>query len=170
MTVQSPDYIDKLGQAVLPHHLRRLVDRMMSESALIAANNGQGTPIRASSMMRLLSERGPLGVVEISERLGLSHPLIIQFEKALVQLGLLRSKKNPKDQRNRLLILTKLGEAEAHKILETHARMSAVYDDLGREIGVDLYAAIIKANQALDNKNLVDRFNVATLNTEKHDV
>jgi DNA-binding MarR family transcriptional regulator len=158
MVMGVDDFITELGLPVLPHHLRRLVDRLMAESELIATRTGVKSPLRASSMMRLLQELGPFGVVEISQRLGLSHPLIIQFEKVLTERGLVRSKKNPNDQRSRLLELTKAGEKEAIQIRKNHNRIGKIYTEISDEIGVDLYEIVQKANQALDRKGMVERY------------
>jgi DNA-binding MarR family transcriptional regulator len=156
------DFITELGVPVLPHHLRRLVDRLMAESQVVADRTGIKSPLRSSSMMRLLQEHGPFGVVEISQRLGLSHPLIIQFEKVLTEHGLVQSKKNPNDQRSRLLELTKAGEKEARQIRRNYERIGKLYTELGDEIGVDLYEIVQKTNQALDRKSVVERYDDQT--------
>jgi DNA-binding MarR family transcriptional regulator len=166
MIMSVDDFITELGVPVLPHHLRRLVDRLMAESQEIANRTGIKSPLRSSSMMRLLQEHGPFGVVEISQRLGLSHPLIIQFEKVLTERGLVHSTKNPADQRSRLLALTKAGEKEAKQIRKNYERIGKIYAELSAEIGVDLYEIVQKTNQALDRKNVVARYDNQAENEE----
>jgi DNA-binding MarR family transcriptional regulator len=154
---EEDDYVGALGMAVLPHHLRRLVDTFIAQRADMTEQMGLLSPPRASSMMRLLAEQGPLGVVEVAQRLRLSHPFISQMTQSLKQSGLVETHKSKTDGRKQLLALTAAGRAEAIVIRDNHDVLTRVYQELCEEIGVDLFGASQDAMRALDARTLAER-------------
>ena len=154
---ENDDYVAALGISVLPHHLRRLVDKLLVQRAEMTERMGLVSPPRASSMLRLLAEQGPLGVVEIAHRLRLSHPFISQMTQSLRQLGLVETRKSRTDGRKQLLALSEAGRAEASIIRDNHDVLKDVYIGLFKEIEVDLFEASQKAMRALDARSLADR-------------
>jgi DNA-binding MarR family transcriptional regulator len=154
----AEDYVNTLGMAVLPHHVRRMLDCFLSGEGEPATEDGiVHAPGKASSMMRLLDAHGPLGILDISARLGLSHPLIIGFAKTLLADGLVSERRSPTDGRVRLLALTDAGRIEAAHIQRLHARLESVYRGLCEEVGIDLFQLSLAVQAALENKSLADR-------------
>lgn len=154
---KDDDYVASLGIAVLPHHLRRLMDKLLVQRLDMTEQMGLVSPPRASSMLRLLAEQGPLSVVEIAHRLRLSHPFISQMTQSLKQLELIESRKSSTDGRKQLLALSEAGRAEASIIRDNHVVLTEVYKGVCEEIGVDLFEASQKAIRALDARSLADR-------------
>ncbi|WP_300528435.1 MarR family transcriptional regulator [Maricaulis sp.] len=166
----ADDFVDELGMAVLPHHVRRMLDcfkanEAEAEPSPSRTDEAPRAPGRAGSTMRLLAEHGPLGVVEIANRLRLSHPLIINFTRTLTERGLVEAQISPNDRRVRLLALTEAGRAEARRIEALHKETEQVYRALCDEVGVDLLQVSRAVQQALKNKPVGQR--LAELQAEK---
>lgn len=169
----TDDFVDELGMAVLPHHVRRMLDCFKSNEAELepSARNGDEpvrAPGRAGSTMRLLDEQGPLGVVEIANRLRLSHPLIINFARTLTERGLVEARTCSHDRRVRLLALTDAGRVEARRIAALHKRTEQVYRALCDEVGVDLLQVSRAVQAALERKPMRQR--LAELNSTKEQI
>lgn len=157
----TDDFVDQLGTAVLPHHVRRLMDALLADAGAVSAKFGLSIPHRCCSTLLLLDAEGPIGVMRVAERLGLSHPVIIDFAKTLKNLGLLEEQVSRADRRVRLLALTEAGRLEAARVRRLHAALSRAHDDLCAEAGVDLVAISQTLQASLRQRSLLDRLDLA---------
>lgn len=73
------DFIQAQGSVFIAHRLRRTSDRIVDHVGGLLDQMRLCVPPRGASMLLMLDERGPIGVVEIAQRLGLSHPLIVRM-------------------------------------------------------------------------------------------
>ncbi len=153
----SGDFVDQLGAAVLPHHVRRLLDALIADADRVADRFGLTIPHRCCSTVLLLDKEGPIGVMRVAEQLGLSHPVIIDFARTLKQLGFLEEVVSTTDRRVRLLALNAAGREEAGRVRRLHAALSHAHDDLCAEAGVDLVAISQTLQASLRERSLLDR-------------
>jgi N-acetylglutamate synthase-like GNAT family acetyltransferase/DNA-binding MarR family transcriptional regulator len=105
------DVIKQLGEVALGSRLKRLSDRWAKEAKGFYELNGLDFEPRWFPLFYTLSqEKGPpkgrLSIGELSERVGQSHPAIIQFVKELEQNGWIVSEKCGRDARRRLISLS----------------------------------------------------------------
>jgi len=157
----SGDFVDQLGSAVLPHQVRRLMDALLADAGAVSVKFGLSIPHRCCSTVLLLDAEGPIGVMRVADRLGLSHPVIIDFAKTLKNLGLLEEQVSRTDRRVRLLALTEAGRLEAARVRRLHAALSRAHDDLCAEAGVDLLAISHTLQASLRQRSLLDRLDLA---------
>ncbi len=155
--MSKPDFVHELGITVLPHHLRRVVDLLMDGSDQYFDMLALKTTPRAASTIALLAAAGPLGVTELASRLGLSHPYIIRVISKLIDYKLVSEKKDPDDNRVRLLALTKAGRTEAKQIADMDEAYQKTFEGLITEIDIDLFEAAIRAKTALEAKTCFER-------------
>ncbi|MFY0638614.1 MarR family winged helix-turn-helix transcriptional regulator [Maricaulis maris] len=153
----SGDFVDQLGSAVLPHHVRRLMDALIVDADRVADRFGLTIPHRCCSTVLLLDQEGPIGVMRVAEQLGLSHPVIIDFARTLKQLGFLEETVSPQDRRVRQLALNAAGQDEADRVRRLHAELARQHDALCAEAGIDLVAASRTLQASLRQTPLLDR-------------
>ncbi len=164
----SDDFVDQLGSAVLPHHVRRIMDALIADADEVVARFGLTIPHRCCSTVLLLDEEGPVGVMRAAERLGLSHPVIIDFAKTLKRLGFLKETISTEDRRVRLLALTDAGREEADRVRHLHVALARVHDEVCAEAGIDLVGASRSIRAALREASIIDRLNRVEKDTD-HD-
>jgi DNA-binding MarR family transcriptional regulator len=100
-------------------------------------------------MLLLVDRHAPIGVVEISRRLRLSHPLIVRMSRRFEALGLVEIDRVPDDARRRQLIATAKGRAEAEALRKFDARIAAMFGRLFAEIDCDLIATLDRLDAAI---------------------
>lgn len=161
------DFVVGLGRPFLAHRLRRLSELLLQGYGDWLPEAGVTSPPRALSTMLLLHRCGPAGVVEIAERLRLSHPLIIKLTAQLQGAGLVSEARDPADGRRRVIALTDLGQAEVRRIGEAAQLMERAFADLCDEAGVDLLAATEAFEAASAHESLPDRLRRVTNTPEK---
>jgi N-acetylglutamate synthase-like GNAT family acetyltransferase/DNA-binding MarR family transcriptional regulator len=106
------DVIKQLGEVALGSRLKRLSDRWAKEAKGFYEANGLDFEPRWFPLFYTLSqEQAPLSIGELSERVGQSHPAVIQFAKELEKEGWIVSEKCGHDARRRLVSLSPKAQA-----------------------------------------------------------
>jgi DNA-binding MarR family transcriptional regulator len=144
------DFIKAHGNAFLAHRLRRSSDRLVDQIGGVLAKLELDVPPRGASMLLLIAEHRKIGVMEISRRLRLSHPLIIRMARQFESLGLVTVETDPADARRRHLMPTAKAQREAAALLAFNTRVSAMFDELFAEIESQLISVLDRLDAALD--------------------
>lgn len=105
------DFLRDLGALALASRLRRLTDRLTQDVSQIYRELDIDFEPRWFPVYYLLSQKAPLGVVDIAKVLGVSHPAVNQIAGEMINHGLVQSLKDETDKRKRLLCLTEAGLA-----------------------------------------------------------
>jgi N-acetylglutamate synthase-like GNAT family acetyltransferase/DNA-binding MarR family transcriptional regulator len=101
------DVIKQLGEVALGSRLKRLSDRWAKEAKGFYEVNGLDFEPRWFPLFYAMTqEQGPLSIGELSERVGQSHPAVIQFAKELEKESWIVSEKCGRDARRRLISLS----------------------------------------------------------------
>jgi N-acetylglutamate synthase-like GNAT family acetyltransferase/DNA-binding MarR family transcriptional regulator len=101
------DIIKQLGEVALGSRLKRLSDRWAKEAkGFYEANGIDFEPRWFPVFYTLTQENDPLSIGELAERVGHTHPAVIQFVKELEQKGWIISEKSGQDGRRRLITLS----------------------------------------------------------------
>jgi DNA-binding MarR family transcriptional regulator len=145
----TDDYIESQGRAFLAHRLRRSSELILEQVGAVLVRKALSVPPRGASMLMLIDERAPIGVVEISRRLQLSHPLIVRMAQRFEALGLVTVERDPDDARRKRLVPTAKGRAEAAAVRRFNAALDAMFERLLGEIGCDLIAVLDRLDAAL---------------------
>lgn len=151
------DFIQDLGHLALGSRLKRLSDQMMSSVQEIYRQAGVDFEPRWFPLYRLLADHGPQTVGEAADALGLTHAAISQTARMMTKEKVITSKKDPRDERRRVLSLTESGRAAL-------PRLRPLWSDLERAVremvsfgGVDILAAIDGIEQAMQREPFPDR-------------
>lgn len=78
--------------------------------------SGVDFDVRWATIFVLIAQQGPVAVMEIAERLRITHPAVIQMINELEKHGLIVSAKSELDGRKRLLTLSEAGQAMLPKL------------------------------------------------------
>ena len=108
MTV-SRDIVSERGALFLGSRLKRLADRLQGDVARIVER--AGLPVQPSHYAPLatLDRYGPLTVGQLADAMQLSQPAVTRALSKLVELGLVDSTRQHRDQRHKTISLTAAG-------------------------------------------------------------
>lgn len=151
------DYLETLGYLALGSRLRRLSDRLAQEvSAIYEEGNFDFQP-RWFPVFRCVAAAGKtgLGITDIAEAVGITHPAVNQLEQELSAHGLISVKADPNDKRRRLLCLSSRGEKLFKELEETWSNTHAAISEAAEES--QLLSAIIAFERALNQEPLTRR-------------
>ena len=148
------DFVASLGIPLLAHRLRRLSEDISDQAEASFKLLGMRTPPRSVSTLLLLDAHGPMGPVEIADRLRLTHPLIIRMVKILEERGLISSSTDVSDARRRIIKLTPAGAAEVTKLKIFNTEFAAKLSQMFCDIGIDGMDFIQRMEAALNTKVL----------------
>lgn len=100
----------EMAELALASRLRRLSDLYWQGVTSIYRQSGLDFDVRWATVFVLIARQGPVAVMEIAERLGISHPAVIQVINELEKKELIISAKSETDGRKRLLSLSEAGQ------------------------------------------------------------
>ena len=151
------EYMDELGLLALGSRLRRLSDQIMADGTKIYQMCGIDFDPKWFPIFRLLSTSAPLGIMEISTKLDISHPYAIQLVKALEKKELVVNVVNANDARKRAIGLSEKGTS-AHKKLEPLWKdIESTMENMLRETDNNLFTNIIQLENAFKEKRFYQR-------------
>ena len=157
----AEDFVQGLGLPFLAHRLRRLAELIVEGTRSTMPKFQLEAPARSASTLLLLREFGPMGITEIGFRLRLSHPMIIKLARALEAAGLVEDKRDPQDQRRRLVALTPAGREQADRAVNFNAVLAMAFEDIFAEAGADLLAAVEGFEAAAGRRSIAARIEAA---------
>lgn len=152
------DIFSELGPLIIASRLKRMSDYIMRAGAEFYRSNGIEFEPKWFPLYYLLSkEEEELGIMEIAQKLNISHPGVIQLAKELEKKGWISSTKSKTDARKRLLKLSKKGLALLPKL-------KVVWDDI-REVNrqvvddqsINILTALGEIEAYFETKSYTDR-------------
>ena len=149
--------IDELGELALSTRLMRLSEWTRKDLTKIYQEYGLAFESKWFPVLYILSKKGPLSVMELTEELGYAHPSVIALVKEMEKQKLVRSLPSKTDGRKRMLELTP-------KAIEWQKKMQPLWEKM-RIVAAGIYnngssilKAIIDVEAALDECSFYDRF------------
>lgn len=110
------DFMADMAELALASRLRRLSDTYWQGVTATYRQFGVDFDVRWATIFVLIARQGPVAVMEIADRLGISHPAVIQVINELEKKELIVSAKSEQDGRKRLLTLSETGQAMLPKL------------------------------------------------------
>ncbi len=151
------DIIKQLGPLALASRFRRLADWLYKDAPRIYREMCVDFEPRWFPLFYLLKESGSVPVTEAASALGFSHPAINQIAGQMAKRGLLESVKDKKDERKRLLRLTRKGKAALSSLEPVWADIEAAAGELVKDAGGDFMAAVGRLEDALAESGMYER-------------
>ncbi len=144
-------------EAAFALRAKQLVDRLYEQMADALIERGLKIISKTMGIVQLLYSEGAKSQAQIADRLKYSPQLTTQRLAWLIDNEFVVSQRDPSDARRRLVQLTSAGMAEGSKLQSFLPDLISAYDALFEEIGIDLDAAIQKADVALEATPLKER-------------
>lgn len=151
------DIIRQLGPLALASRFRRLADWLYKDGPRIYREMSVDFEPRWFPLFYLLKESGSVPVTEAASALGFSHPAVNQIAGQMAKRGLLESVKDKKDERKRLLRLTKKGKAAFSSLEPVWADIEAAAGELVKDAGGDFLTAVGRLEDALSQSGMYER-------------
>ena len=149
--------IDELGELALSTRLMRLSEWTRRDVTKIYKEYGIAFESKWFPVLYILSRRGPLGVMELAQELGYSHPSVIALVREMEKQKLVRSAASKVDGRKRMLELTAKALEWEKKMAPLWEKMrvvaAAIYNN-----GSSLLTAVGDAERALGECSFYERF------------
>ncbi len=152
------DLMKELGALSFGSRLRRLSDKIMRQASRVYQSYGLDFEPKWFPLFYLLSQQNEMGIMEIADCLGITHPAVIQIAKELEKKQWVKSGKSKTDARKRILILTKKGQELLPQLREIWEKIRQVNESLIQSHQHNLLVAMDEMETALNEKEYVLRF------------
>lgn len=157
------DIIRRLGELALASRLRRLSERLFRDISKVYGDLDADFEARWFPLLQALRQRSPQGVTELAATLRVSHPAVNQMAAAMAARGLVRGRRDPHDDRRRLLELTAAGRRTATRLDPIWEEIRLANQGLLGELagkGHDLLTALGELEALLDKRDMYARVTV----------
>ncbi|SFC78693.1 MarR family winged helix-turn-helix transcriptional regulator [Spirosoma endophyticum] len=151
------DFMADMAELALASRLRRLSDTYWQGVTAIYRQSGLDFDVRWATIFVLIARQGPVAVMEIAERLGITHPAVIQVINELEKRGLIVSAKSEQDGRKRLLTLSETGQAMLPQLQPLWDAFIAVNQDMIARQQHNLLISLQEMEAQLAEKTFFDR-------------
>lgn len=148
--------INQAGILAISTRLQRLSEQLRKDGTLIYKENGIEFEPKWFPVIYVLHNKPLLGVVEIANEIGYTHPSTITLLKELEKEKLIRSKKDKTDERKRLIQLTERGAQLVAKMEPVWTIMIKALTDITNTTN-NLMLAIEEVEASLRKKSFAER-------------
>lgn len=110
--MEKEDFLRELGNLAVVTRLKRVSDAMLHDGRRMYKELGMDIEPNWFVMFRLLQKYEEMGVTDIADRIGLSHPSVISIVNKMIKAGYLTEERSPGDNRKRMLSLTEKAKTD----------------------------------------------------------
>ncbi len=151
------DLFDQLGELAVGSRLKRLSDEIMKDGGNVYKQNNIDFEPKYFPTFFLLHQNKNLTITEIAEKLGVSHPNVIQITKEMEKKSLINSRKDLKDGRKRVVSLSSSSKAMIPAIELIWEDIAKAIHELITEQSTNMFNAILDMEQGLKKESLAER-------------
>jgi DNA-binding MarR family transcriptional regulator len=148
------DYIRNLGELVLDHRFRRMMDVLLKEADRIYRAVDLPFKAKWASTYRILLSEGPIGIMAIAERLRLTHPAVIGLTDEMITAGLVEAVRDDGDARRRLVRLSARGQRLAPRLNDAWKLLAKVQRERFRSAGCDIIGVLDEVEDSFESKSI----------------
>jgi len=112
-------------------------------------------PVGDVSLVMFVKQTKSASIAEIAEALNYSHQRVAARINALIELKCLTRTVDKRDQRRKVISLTRSGIQQATKIEKYHQKAAKVFEQLFKSIDCDLMAKLLAAVDSLERLDLM---------------
>ncbi|HEX4649605.1 MAG TPA: MarR family transcriptional regulator [Steroidobacteraceae bacterium] len=163
------DVVKELGYLALGTRLKRLGERLQSQTQVLLGAAGIDLPSSLFPVLAALDRLGPLRVGELTEALGVSQPGVTRMLEKLSEEGLVQSRQHSADRRVRTIALSRSGQhliARARRVV--WPRVTAAVADACSGPARPLLAQLAALEEAIAAAPLNVRAERARPGTRRH--
>lgn len=148
--------IDESGILAISTRLQRLSEQFRKDGALLYKSYDIDFEPKWFPVIYTLYHKGVLGVVDLASEIGYTHPSTISLLKELEKQKLIRSKKDKKDERKRLIQLSSKGEELIVRMQPIWQLMIGVFTEI-TDTQNNLLKAITEVEEKLKQQGFLQR-------------
>jgi len=146
--------LNDYGGLLMGSRLKRLSEAMYAGVDEIYREHGVWLSSRSFPILFLLRDNGALSITDLAGRLGQSHPALSQMRRKLLAEGVVAERADPKDERRRMLTLSKKGRVLMDGMGQVWKAVEGAVEDL---VGAEFGPALVRIDEALIEKNFARR-------------
>lgn len=146
--------LNDYGGLLMGSRLKRLSEALYAGVDEIYREQGIRLSSRCFPILFLLRDNGALSITDLAGRLGQSHPALSQMSRKLLAEGVVAERTDAKDERRRLLALSKKGQALMERLGPVWKAVEGAVDEL---MGAEFSAALGRADGALEERPFASR-------------
>ena len=143
------------GSLLLGSRLRKVSEALYAGVDEVYRSAGVDLPSRCFPILFLLRDHGKLGISELAQRLGQTHPAVSQMSRKLLRHRVVRESPDPQDERRRLLSLSPHGRSVMARLEPVWQAIVAAAADL--EGGHALSQHLTAIDRALEARGFAAR-------------
>lgn len=147
----------EMAELALASRLRRLSDIYWQGVTATYRQSGVDFDVRWATIFVLIARQEPVAVMEIADRLKITHPAVIQVINELEKHGLIVSAKSEQDGRKRLLSLSQAGRDMLPKLQPLWNAFIAVNQGMLAKQTHNLLLALQEMEVQLAERSFFDR-------------
>ena len=147
----------EMAELAMASRLRRLSDLYWQGVTATYRQSGVDFDVRWATIFVLIARQGPVAVMEIADRLGITHPAVIQVINELEKHDLITSAKSEEDGRKRLLTLSETGQAMLPQLQPLWDAFIAVNREMLDKQTHNLLLSLQEMEKQLAEKSFFDR-------------
>lgn len=151
------DFMAEMAELAMASRLRRLSDQYWQAVTAIYRQSGLDFDVRWATIFVLIARQEPVAVMEIADRLGITHPAVIQVINELEKKELIISAKSEQDGRKRLLSLSETGRAMLPRLQPLWDAFVAVNRQMLGQQTHNLLASLQEMEDQLAERSFYDR-------------
>jgi DNA-binding MarR family transcriptional regulator len=144
-------------EAFLGNRLQRLVELIVEQGEALLCERGLSIRSTAASTLLLLAEKSDLSAADIARELQQPHQLVTQRVDALIDIGLVERRSDPRDGRRSVLAMTRKGRNEADILRVCLRDADQAFAAIFEEIGVNVSESADALAGALRRESLSAR-------------
>jgi DNA-binding MarR family transcriptional regulator/GNAT superfamily N-acetyltransferase len=143
------------GSLLLGSRLRKVSEALYAGVDEVYRGAGVDLPSRCFPILFLLRDHGRLGISELAQRLGQTHPAVSQMSRKLLRHRVVRESPDPKDDRRRLLSLSPHGRSVMARLQPVWKAIVAAAADLESDHPLSQHLTAI--DRALETRGFAAR-------------
>ncbi len=151
------DALQALGELGFASRLKRLSDRLMRDVSKVYAELDVNFEARWFAVLYTLAKDSPASITGLADSLGLTHAAINHTAGEMSDAGLIKSVRDRKDERRRLLSLSARGKALVGKLQPIWKEIRRATAELIDETGTDFIGGLEKIEARLDRLSMSER-------------
>jgi len=151
------NFIEELGILALGSRIKNLSELLMKDVTQIYKDQDLDFEPRWFTFFQLLLHKGEVTVTEIARELNQTHPAVVQVIHGLEKRKLISTKKDKKDQRKRLVSLTKKGKKLAEDLQPVWDAIHQSAKEIMEESDPAFIENIRQVEKALEQKSTYQR-------------
>jgi DNA-binding MarR family transcriptional regulator len=155
--------LSDLQGVALASRLIRLGEQIRKDVGRIYKEQGIDWEPKWSPVLLILIRKSPMGIQELADELGYTHPSVIALVKEMEDRKLIRSHIDKTDKRKRLLTLTPRALAYKNELQPVCDLMNEVVQEI-TNTQHNLLLALDETEQLLQSQNFYQRYGTKTDN------